>query len=211
MNNTEPYSVDLSSNMLDDVVRFYESQITEDEKDWIRSPILSTFDINEVRESTWLWWPFPWFTANTDSYWSVNLEPDRTTQRTTTSLSDWFKTVKWYRALKSWRYIIEWNISIVWWWASWFSTLNGIYGYRLLYWWITPVWWSRTVQHPRVVTEWWFLTIQPENNYRTCIYLQWWQYFILQAYLNVSTPRRATMTGKLKVIAIEDKFITWQI
>lgn len=211
MNNTEPYNIDLSSNMLDDVVRFYESQITEDEKDWIRSPFLSIFDINEVWESTWLWWPFPRFTASTDSYWSVNLEPERTTQRTTTSLWDWYKTVKWYRALKSWWYVIEWNISIVWWWGGWFSSLNGLYGYRLLYWWWSPVWWSRTIQFPRVITEWWSFSQKPINNYRTCIYLRWWQYFILQAYLNVYAPRRATMTGKLKVIAIEDKFITWQI
>lgn len=202
MNNTEPLNIIQDPNMLDDVVRFFEAQLQQDEADGIRSPFLSTFTINEVRDSTGLWWPFPRFFSLVDSYGSVNLEPEFSTQRTTDWIHDGYKTVKWYRALKTWRHVIEGNINV--WWNS-----NGVF-WLVLSTFLWPNLSTRTTQAPRQVVNWWFLTRIEESQYRTCIYLKWGEYFIMQLYMNAYAPWNVNINGRLKVFCIEDKFVTWQ-
>ena len=210
MNNTEPLNIQQDPNMLDDVVRFYESQITQDEQDWIRSPFLSTFTVNRNIPAGTLWTLLPSYTENVDSYISLDMEPERTTQRTTDLISDWFETRKWYRALKSWWYIIEFNGNCT-------GNLNWTYWLRLWEYWQ----WrddTKAITWQRIIINGWILSTIDETNYRAILYLKWWEYFLFQLYVNWynSAPSytniawSSNIVWKLKVFCIEDKYITWQ-
>lgn len=202
MNNIEPTSITRDPNMTDDVIRFYEAQVAQDEEDGSRSPYLSTFTINEVWNSWGLWWPFPRYTNLVDSYWSVSMNVDRTTSRTTSWVWDWYKQVGGYRALKSWRHVVEWNINVGW-------NINGVRGLRLMWMNFNTLPWTRTTQAPLIVTNYPNGTYTEESNYRVCVYLTWWQYFILQLFINSYSPRNVNINGRVKVFCIEDRYTIW--
>lgn len=202
MEDITPIPIVQDPNMTDDIIRFYEAQVAEDEADGSRSPYLSTFTINEVRDSTGVWWTHLRYTDLVDSYGSVNMEPDRTTTRTTSGLSDGYKTVKWYRALKSGRYVIEWNINV-------WGNLNGVRWLRLMWVNLDTLPWTRTIQAPLIVTNYPNVTYTEESNYRVCVYLQAGRYFILQLYINSYSPWNVNINGRLKVFCIEDKYTIW--
>lgn len=202
MNNIEPTSITRDPNMTDDVIRFYEAQVAQDEADGSRSPYLSTFTINEAWDSWGPWWPFPRFTNQVDSFWSVSMLADRTTSRTTTRVWDWFKRVGGYRAQKSWRHVIEWDV-VVWW------NLNGIRWLRLMWFNHNELPWTKTTQSPLVITNYPFTVFSEESNYRVCVYLTIGQYFIMQLFINSYSPRYVNINGRVKVLCIEDRYTIW--
>lgn len=206
MNNTEPLNVTQDPNMLDDVVRFYESLIKQDEADWVRSPIMSTFLVDEVWNSIGIWWPFPRFTPSVDSFGTVSMQPLRSTQRTTTSIFDWFKQVLWYRALKTWRHIIESDITITP--APWqFAPSTA---------WLRLRWvnnavldWHHIIR-PRRHSSSGVNQEIPLSTYRAVVYMRAYEFFILQAMINAWVSRWATIKWQLSVLAIEDLISVWQ-
>ena len=208
MNNTEPLDITQDPNMLDDVVRFFDAQIQQDEKDGIRSPFLSTFDVNRNIPSWTAYTLLPSFTAGVDSYISLDMEPSFTTQRTTFLISDWFESRKGYRALKTGWHVVEFS------WTT-NGNLNGTYGLRLGKYFATFAG-TRAVTSPRIITNGWSASGVDENSYKVCIYLKWGEYFIFQLYVNGSGGAANinwshNIVGRVKVLCIEDKFITWQI
>jgi hypothetical protein len=187
----------------------------QDKQDGITSPVLSTFNLSLVVN----WWSNPLLVKrrkpNQWSFGSVDLVPESTTLRTTDSLHDWYRSVLWYRALRTWRYIVEWNIT-TWWNNSFMGSFSG--SWFMLSWINYQAYpWTRVLQSVRTLTTSWTFFEPEESNYRTCLYLRTWQYFLLQVTVLwwtdsgwVNTWRSINAQWKLKVMFISDDYVIWQ-